>query len=59
MSTWNANKNLRKELENVILPRVLFLNVPLVDDYKARVKLLIPPTVDFSSANKYPLLIYT
>jgi hypothetical protein len=36
----------------------MFLTVPLDDDYEAKVKLLIPPTVDVSLEKKYPLLIY-
>lgn len=56
---WETNKKLITELKNVALPYVTFLNVPLNDDYKARVKLLIPQTVNISSDNKYPLLIYT
>lgn len=57
---WELNKNLHNELWNVRLPSVLFLTVPLVDGYNARVKLLIPPTVDIWSNNKkYPLLIFT
>ncbi|KAE9529069.1 hypothetical protein AGLY_012023 [Aphis glycines] len=56
---WETNKKLITELKNVALPYVKFLNVPLIDDYEARVKLLIPKTVDISTDNKYPLLIYT
>lgn len=53
------NKKLNKELQNVNLPHVLYLTVPLVDDYEARVKLLIPPNINISSGKKYPLLIFT
>ncbi|XP_025191243.1 venom dipeptidyl peptidase 4-like isoform X2 [Melanaphis sacchari] len=59
ISVWETNKKLATELKNVALPRVTFLNVPLMDDFEARVKLLIPLTVNISSDNKYPLLIYT
>ncbi|XP_060847595.1 venom dipeptidyl peptidase 4-like [Rhopalosiphum padi] len=59
ITVWENNKKLATELKNVALPRVTFLNVPLIDDCEARVKLLIPPTVNISSKNKYPLLIYT
>ncbi|XP_016661848.1 venom dipeptidyl peptidase 4 isoform X1 [Acyrthosiphon pisum] len=59
ITAWETNKKLTTELKNVALPRVTFFNVPLTDGCEARVKLLIPPTVDTSSGNKYPLLIYT
>lgn len=59
LTAWEVNKKLSTELQNVALPRVTFINVPLTDNYEARVKLLIPPTVRTSSGNKYPLLIYT
>lgn len=59
ITAWETNKKLATELKNVALPHVTFLNVPLTDDCEARVKLLIPPTVDTLSGNKYPLLIYT
>jgi len=59
ITAWETNKKLISELKNVALPYVTFLNVPLIDDYEARVKLLIPKTVNISSDNKYPLLIYT
>lgn len=58
ITAWETNKKLNKELENVNLPKVLFLTVPLVDDYEARVKLLIPQNVNVTSGFKYPLLIY-
>lgn len=59
ITAWETNKKLTTELKNVVLPRVSYFNVPLTDGCEARVKLLIPPTVDTSSGNKYPLLIYT
>lgn len=58
ITVWKTNKKLTTELKNVALPSVRYLNVPLTDDFEARVKLLIPPIVDTSSGNKYPLLIY-
>jgi len=59
VTAWETNKKLTTELKNVALPRVTYLNVPITNDCEARVKLLIPPVVDTSSGNKYPLLIYT
>jgi len=59
VTAWETNKKLTTELKDVALPRVTFLNVPLTDGFEARVKLLIPSTVDTLSGNKYPLLIYT
>lgn len=56
---WDSNKKLQKLLEDVALPRIKFMTVPLDDDYEAHVKLLIPPTVVHSSGKKYPLLIHT
>ncbi|VVC36524.1 Dipeptidylpeptidase IV, N-terminal domain,Peptidase S9, prolyl oligopeptidase, catalytic [Cinara cedri] len=57
IAAWETNKNVYRQLENVTLPRVLFLTIPLVDGFEASVKLLIPPGLDVSPGKKYPLII--
>ncbi|XP_050526616.1 venom dipeptidyl peptidase 4-like isoform X2 [Daktulosphaira vitifoliae] len=56
---WDLNIDLKVSLKSIVLPRVLFIDVPLLDDYKARVKLILPPTLDENSDTKYPMLVNT
>ncbi|XP_050530532.1 venom dipeptidyl peptidase 4-like isoform X2 [Daktulosphaira vitifoliae] len=55
---WDTNRSLTKKLQYAVLPKVVFMTVPLKDGFEARVKLTIPPKVDITSTNKYPMMVY-
>ncbi|XP_050438092.1 venom dipeptidyl peptidase 4 isoform X2 [Adelges cooleyi] len=56
---WNGNNDLKEELKPVILPRISFIDVPINDNYTARVKLILPPMLDENADKKYPMLVNT
>ncbi|VVC29748.1 Hypothetical protein CINCED_3A012805 [Cinara cedri] len=56
---WETNVELKEILTTVTLPRISFIDVPLGSDFKARVKLILPPSVDENSDVKYPMLVNT
>ncbi|XP_022174012.1 venom dipeptidyl peptidase 4 isoform X2 [Myzus persicae] len=56
---WETNDNLKDLISPITLPRVSFIDVPIGNEFKARVRLILPPAVDESSDVKYPLLINT
>lgn len=59
MFDWEMNKDLKEVLEPITLPRISFIDVPIGDNFKARVKLILPPSVDENSDVKYPMLVNT
>lgn len=56
---WETNENLKDLISTITLPRVSFINVPIGNDFNARVRLILPPAVDESADIKYPLLVNT
>ncbi|CAI6356937.1 unnamed protein product [Macrosiphum euphorbiae] len=56
---WETNEQLKDLISPITLPRVSFIDVPIGNDFKARVRLILPPAVDESSDVKYPLLVNT
>lgn len=53
------NEQLKDVLSTITLPRVSFIDVPIGNEFKARVRLILPPAVDESADIKYPLLVNT
>lgn len=53
------NTELKEILTSVTLPRISFITVPIGTDYKARVRLIIPPSVNENDDVKYPMLVNT
>lgn len=56
---WEMNTELKEILTTVTLPRISFITVPIGTDYKARVRLIIPPSVNENDDVKYPMLVNT
>lgn len=57
---WEKNTGLIELLTPVTLPRVSFIDVPIAGtDFKARVRLILPPSVDENANVKYPMLVNT
>jgi len=56
---WETNENLKDLISTITLPRVSFINVPINNEFKARVRLILPPAVDENADTKYPLLVNT
>ncbi|XP_044019925.1 venom dipeptidyl peptidase 4-like [Aphidius gifuensis] len=56
--TWNDNIKIAKLMNDTAQPIVMKLKVPITNDFKADVKLSIPPDADLNGSIKYPLLIY-
>jgi len=57
---WETNARLKELLAPVTLPRVLFIDVPIAGTgFKARVRLILPPSVDENADVKYPMLVNT
>lgn len=57
---WEMNSELKYILSPITLPRISFIDVPIANtDFKARVKLILPPSVDENSDVKYPMLVNT
>lgn len=56
---WEMNTELKETLNAITTPRVSFIDVPIGNDFKARVKLTLPPSVDENSDIKYPMLVNT
>lgn len=57
---WETNTEVKAMLSTVVLPRISFIDVPIAGtEFKARVKLIIPPSVDENSDVKYPMLVNT
>jgi len=57
---WEMNTELKELLTPVTLPRVSFIDVPIAGtDFKARVRLILPPSVDQNADVKYPMLVNT
>lgn len=56
---WETNEKLKELISPITLPRVSFIDVPISKEFKARVRLILPPAVDESSDIKYPLLVNT
>lgn len=54
------NTEVKKVLSTITLPRISFIDVPIAGtEFKARVRLMIPPAVDEKSNVKYPMLVNT
>ncbi|KAE9544117.1 hypothetical protein AGLY_001806 [Aphis glycines] len=56
---WETNERLKDVLSTITLPRVSFIDVPIGNEFKARVRLILPPAVDESADIKFPLLVNT
>lgn len=58
---WEENTASRQKLEQYQKPHSQFLQIPVTGGYKAMVKLLLPPEINFDSpdpAKKYPMIVY-
>ncbi|XP_011494919.1 PREDICTED: venom dipeptidyl peptidase 4 isoform X2 [Ceratosolen solmsi marchali] len=56
--TWENNKNVAEHITKKSRPIIKRLTVPLSGNFKAHVKLLLPPNVDLSGKRKYPMIVY-
>ncbi|KAJ8940985.1 hypothetical protein NQ318_011719 [Aromia moschata] len=55
---WQENLTLRARLALKYLPIIRKLEVPINDQFTARVKLVLPHNLDESGSTKYPAIIY-
>ncbi|XP_044001063.1 venom dipeptidyl peptidase 4-like [Aphidius gifuensis] len=58
ITTWMDNLKIAKLINEKAQPIEMKLKVPISADFKADVKLLIPPDADLNGSIKYPLIIY-
>ncbi|XP_049963509.1 venom dipeptidyl peptidase 4-like [Schistocerca serialis cubense] len=56
LMVWEENKELKERLSLTLLPATMNLQVDVPEDYKAQVRLWLPPTWDISKM-KYPLVV--
>lgn len=52
---WNNNTAVREALSKKLRPVISDLQVPISDNFVARVRMLLPPTLDYSQ--KYPAIV--
>ncbi|XP_015793889.1 prolyl endopeptidase FAP isoform X2 [Tetranychus urticae] len=57
VTTLQTNDALREKVDELLLPKVKSLQVPIEGGYNASVKLLLPPGLREDEITKYPLLI--
>ncbi|XP_025425520.1 venom dipeptidyl peptidase 4-like isoform X2 [Sipha flava] len=57
---WEMNTEVKYMLSTISLPRISFIDVPIAGTkFSARVRLIIPPSLDQISDVKYPMLVNT
>lgn len=58
--SWEENNDLREKLKGQIMPQTKIFHVPVGGNFKAVVRMILPPQIDFdgtSTKDKYPMLV--
>jgi dipeptidyl-peptidase-4 len=55
---WEDNKDIVELITKKSLPIIKRFTVPIPGNFKAHVKLLLPPNADLSGNTKYPMIVY-